>query len=79
MQYNTKKFAEITNETVKKDATAQLHQKQCEKSRHMQHHGVFVFARLLSFSFRIYVQNLKRNFLVENRYGREQKRSVTEV
>ena len=50
MQYNTKKFAEITNETVKKDATAQLHQKQCEKSRLMQHHGVFVFARLLSFS-----------------------------
>ena len=51
MQYNTKnfeKFAEITNQAVKKNTTAQLHQKSCEKSRHMQHHGAFVFARLLS-------------------------------
>ena len=43
----SKKFAETTNETVKKNKTAQLHQKLCKKSRHMQHHGAFVFARLL--------------------------------
>ena len=49
--HNTKKFekiAEINNETVKKNTTAQLHQKSCEKIRRMQHHGAFLFAGLLS-------------------------------
>ena len=53
MQFNTvqkilKKIAEITNKTVKKYTTDQLHQKSCEKSRHVQHHGAFMFARLFS-------------------------------
>ena len=43
---NFEKIAEINNETVKKNAADKLHQRSCEKSRRMQHHGTFVFARL---------------------------------
>ena len=44
-----KDIAEINNQTLKKkNTTAQLHQKLFEKSRRMQHHIAFVFARLLS-------------------------------
>ena len=41
-----RKIAEIDKETVKKNTT-QLHQRLCEKSQCMQHHGAFVFAWLL--------------------------------
>ena len=51
IQYVTKNFEKITeinNKAVKKITTAQLHQGSCEKSRHTQHHGAFVFTQLLS-------------------------------
>ena len=65
--HSTKKFekiAEIYNEIVKKNTTAQLHQKSCEKSD-----GCSIMARSCSLGFfrfgmtRIYVRSLRRKNL----------------
>ena len=81
MQYNTKilkKFAE----TVKKKYNCSVTPKIVWKKPTYAAASWRVRVRSAAFGLvatRIYVRSLRRNFLVENRFGREQKRSITEV
>ena len=80
MQYNRTKFAEVTNETVKKtqhfsDPTNCVKKPTYAASWHVRVRS----ASFVLVETQIYVRSLRRNFLVENRFGREQKRSITEV
>ena len=84
MQYNTKNFEKnfekITNETVKKYNSSVTPKVARKKPTYAAQWCVCV--RSASFGLvvtRIYVRSRRRNFLVENRFGREQKRSITEV
>ena len=85
MQYNTKNFEKICRNyqwNSKKKYNSSVTPKIVWKKSTYAASSWRVRIRSASFSLVvswIYVRSSRRNFLVENRFGREQKRSITEV